>query len=189
MNVWGNMKKSTLGGMLVGAMVVMSSLSMTGCLTDDKKDEPTPTDNSKSLTVEKKDTIWNLQGPNKGAYNLVAGAQVGQSEASANKDLVDMAVLSGGSIAWPKTLTSLNSTTFVTAASGFDFAGATDSTLIKAFMAGGTASPTTKVLADGDVILAKVRGGTTYAAIKVYKVAETSSDNKDYIHFGYRLTP
>lgn len=186
MLVWENVKKVSLGGMFVGAMM-LSSLSLTGCLTDDKTEDP-PADNSKALTAEKKDTIWNLQGPNKGAYNLVTGAQVGQSEASANKDLVDMAVLSGGSIAWPKTLTSLNGTTFVTAPSGFDYAAATDSTVIKAFVAG-TASPTSKVLADGDVILAKVRGGSTYAAIKAYKVAETASDNKDYINFGFRLTP
>lgn len=38
MNVWGNVKKVTLGGMFVGAMMLASSLSITGCLTDDKKD-------------------------------------------------------------------------------------------------------------------------------------------------------
>jgi hypothetical protein len=41
MNVWGNVKKVSLGGMFVGAMMLASSLSITGCLTDDKKDPDT----------------------------------------------------------------------------------------------------------------------------------------------------
>lgn len=184
--VWGKVKKSTLSSMFLGALVA-ASLSMTGCLTDDKKDDK-PADKSEALTTESKDTIWNLQGPNKGAYDLLAGEAVAQSGASSDKDLVDMAMLSGGAIVWPKTLTSLNTTTFVTAPSGFDYANATDSTLIKAFAAG-TAATTTKVLAANDVILAKVRGGPDYAAIKIYAVNETTSDNKDNIVFGYRLTP
>jgi hypothetical protein len=43
MNVWGNVKKVTLGGMFVGAMMFAGSLSITGCLTDDKKDDSTAT--------------------------------------------------------------------------------------------------------------------------------------------------
>jgi hypothetical protein len=43
MNVWGNVKKVTLGGMFVGAMMLASSLSITGCLTDDKKPDTTAT--------------------------------------------------------------------------------------------------------------------------------------------------
>jgi hypothetical protein len=39
------------------------------------------------------------------------------------------------------------------------------------------------------VILAKLRGTARYAAIKVISVTETSADNKDYIYFGFRLTP
>ena len=38
MNVWGKMKTVTLGGMVVGAMMLASTFSVTGCLTDDKKD-------------------------------------------------------------------------------------------------------------------------------------------------------
>ena len=55
MNVWGKMKKVTIGGMFVGAMMLVSSFSVTGCLTDDKKDKDTiPTvkvDSVKSKSV------------------------------------------------------------------------------------------------------------------------------------------
>lgn len=179
MEVRGFMKK------FLGIGLLVLPLTFTGCLTEE--DDPEPTDNSKALTTEKKDTVWNVKGPNKGAYNLVGGAQVAESEANANKDIVDMAVLAGGTVTWPKTLNSLNGTMFVTAASGFNYDAATDSTLIKAYAAG-TAAATTKVLAVNDVILAKLRGGNTYAAIKIYAVTDVA-DNKDYINFGYRLTP
>lgn len=188
MNVLGKMKKVSVGGMFIGAMVLVTSLSFTGCLTKEEEKDPDPVDNSKALTTEKMDTIWNVKGPNKGAYNLVSGVAVSEGDANANKDAVDMGVLAGGVVTWPKTLNSLNGTMFVTAASSFTYATATDSTLIKAYAAG-TAAATTKVLAAGDVILAKLRGGNTYAAIKIIAVTETPSDNKDYIHFGYRLTP
>lgn len=39
MKVLGNVKKNALGGMFVGTLLVMSSLSMTGCLTDDKAND------------------------------------------------------------------------------------------------------------------------------------------------------
>ncbi|MDB5103055.1 MAG: hypothetical protein JWP91_744 [Fibrobacteres bacterium] len=55
MNVWGNVKKISVGGMFIGAMVVVGSLSLTGCLTDDKKDDTTPVAkdsvSTKSVTV------------------------------------------------------------------------------------------------------------------------------------------
>jgi hypothetical protein len=57
MNVWGNIKKISLGGMFVGAMVFVSSFSVTGCLTDDKKDDstkvvtPVVKDSTKTSTV------------------------------------------------------------------------------------------------------------------------------------------
>jgi hypothetical protein len=188
MNVWGKMKKVTLGGMFVGTAMLVGSLTLTGCLTDDKEEDP-PKSNAKALTTEKKDTVWNVQGPNKGAYDLVTGAAVSASTANTTKDIVDLAVVAGGAVTWPKTLGSLNGTMFVAAPSTFVYDSATDSTLIKAYAAGGTPTGTTSVLATGTVILAKLRAGGTYAAIKVIKVEETAADNKDYIYFGYKLTP
>lgn len=187
MNVFGSVKKFSVGGMFIGAMILGGSLTLTGCLTDDKEEEPA-VNTGTALTVEKTDTVWNLQGPNKGAYDLVTGEALSSSVAATNKDLVDMGVVQAAGVVWPKSLTSGNGTLFVKAASGFDYAGAKDSSLVKAYAAG-TAAATTSALADGDVILAKLRGGSRYAAIKILAVVETSGDNRDYIRFGYRLTP
>ncbi|GEM_PF-3485016 len=56
MNVWGTAKKISLGGMVVGGLVIVSSLSFTGCLTDDKKSTdttkvPVVKDSTKTLSV------------------------------------------------------------------------------------------------------------------------------------------
>jgi hypothetical protein len=54
MNVWGNVKKLSLGGLIAGGLIIVSSFSVTGCLTDDKKDEDTtttPTDTTKKDTA------------------------------------------------------------------------------------------------------------------------------------------
>jgi hypothetical protein len=40
MNVMGSIKKFSLGGMFIGALVVGSSLTFTGCLTDDDPEDP-----------------------------------------------------------------------------------------------------------------------------------------------------
>lgn len=42
MNVWGNVKKLSLGGMIASSLIILSSLSMTGCLTDDGGDDNAP---------------------------------------------------------------------------------------------------------------------------------------------------
>src|SRR3954463_3099736 len=93
MNVWGNIKKVVVGGSIAGAMVFMSSLTITGCLTksDDKDTNTTVVDHSVKLTGEKtNDTVWNFEGPYHGAFNLVAGVTVGSSGPAADKDLQDL---------------------------------------------------------------------------------------------------
>jgi hypothetical protein len=194
MNVWGNVKKLSLGGFIAGGLIIMSSFSVTGCLTDDKDDDTTstPVDNSIKLTNEKtNDTIWNIQGKNRGSFDLVTGTLVSQSTSDASKDAVDMSTVGTTGVDFPKTWKSLNGGMFVTAASGFDYANATDSSVIKAYAAGGTPSATTKVLAPNDIIIEKLRGGSRYAVIKITDVVVTTAatDNLDYILFNYKLTP
>lgn len=43
MNVLGSLKKFSVGGMFIGALVAGSSLTFTGCLTDDEEEEPAAT--------------------------------------------------------------------------------------------------------------------------------------------------
>jgi hypothetical protein len=198
MMVWGNMKKILAGGLVAGCMMMVSTTTLTGCLTDDKTDSVKVIDKSIKLTGERmNDTIWNVQGPNKGAFNLVANVNVGSTGAAADKnllDLTDKSVLVGTAIVYPKTLGSANGTTFILPAT-FNYANATDSTVIKAFKAGGTPLTTTPVLSKDKVIIANLKGaGTTYAVILITAVVETEptatgNDNKDYMTFNYKLTP
>ena len=193
MNVWGSSKKILVAGLVALAM------SFTGCLTDDGDGGSTPV--GTKLTNEKtNDTVWNITGPNRGAFDLLLGATVGAAGAENTKDLKDLsnaAVLDAPAhpteVKFPKMWGSGSGTTF-SAASGFDYANATDSSAIKAYNAGAKAT-TTPVLATGNIIIAKVRGGTQYAVIKitgvveVFGVAPVTSDNKDYILFDYKLSP
>ncbi len=192
MMVRGNLKKILAGGLFVGGMLFVSTTTLTGCLTNDTKAADTATvvvDHSVKLTNEKmNDTVWNIMGPNHGAFDMVTGVTVAKATTDASKDAVDMSSLGSTSVTFPKTWTSLNTTMFVTAAAGFDYANASDSTVIKGYKAG-TAAAITKVLAVNDIILAKLRSGNTYAVIKITGVVETSDDNKDYILFNYKLTP
>jgi hypothetical protein len=57
MNVWGNVKKVTLGGMFVGAMMLASSLTVTGCLTDDDKDPDTTGTGTKDTALISKSAV------------------------------------------------------------------------------------------------------------------------------------
>jgi hypothetical protein len=52
MNVMGSVKKFSLGGMFIGAMVVGSSLTFTGCLTDDEPEDEPPAGTDTALVVE-----------------------------------------------------------------------------------------------------------------------------------------
>jgi hypothetical protein len=54
MNVWGTVKKISLGGLVAGACLFVSTFSVTGCLTDSKKDStttPVVTDSLKTKTI------------------------------------------------------------------------------------------------------------------------------------------
>lgn len=182
MNVLRHSKKILSIGLLA------MSVSMTGCLTDDDDDDPA-VNKGTALSVEKSDTVWNLQGPKRGAYNLVAGESVASDGSETVKDVKDMSVVATAGVSFPMTLTSGNGTLFVIAPSTFDYATATDSTLIKAYASVATPAAVTPILKANDVILAKLRNSSRYAAIKIKTVNVTSADNLDFFYFGFRLTP
>ncbi|HKP98422.1 MAG TPA: hypothetical protein VJ385_22015 [Fibrobacteria bacterium] len=57
MIVWGNVKKVSLGGLMAGALILVSSFSVTGCLTDDKKDDDTTKTDTTTVSVLTTKTI------------------------------------------------------------------------------------------------------------------------------------
>jgi hypothetical protein len=93
MNVWGNVKKFSLGGAFVGAMVIASSLSFTGCLTDDKDDK----DTTKAGTAF--GTFKTLNAGGQGhttigsVLELDAGTVLSSSVANNNQDDIDGVLL------------------------------------------------------------------------------------------------
>ncbi len=52
MNVMGKVKKVSLGGLFIGAMMLSSSLTVTGCLTDDDPEDTTDTPAASELKTK-----------------------------------------------------------------------------------------------------------------------------------------
>ncbi len=138
-----------------------------------------------ALGAEKTGTVWNLIGPNQGAFNLVTMAGVSSSGAAADKDLMDVTTTVAPD--FTGVLTSGNGTMFVKTAT-LTYATATVEEVTAAYTAG-TAAASTPALAVGDIIIAKLRAGTQYALISVTAVTKTTADNLDKVDFVYKLTP
>lgn len=125
--------------------------------------------------------IWNFIGPNQGAWDLVANTGKSSGDAAADKDMINSSTVSAG---WVNAWAAGNSTLFVKANS-FDYTAGTLEDAQTAY-AGGTASATVTAPAANDIYIAKLRGGSNYAVIKITSVTETASDNLDKINFSYK---
>ncbi len=125
--------------------------------------------------------IWNIIGPNQGAWDLVTNAGVSFSSADANKDMKNTSTSTTG---WINEWTSMNNTMFVKA-NTYDYANATLEAAVAAYNAGTASAKVTNPVA-GDIYVAKLRGGSTYVVIKVTNVVDTPSDNYDKIEFSYK---
>lgn len=99
MKFWANVKKVTLGGMFIGAMMLASSLTVTGCLTKDDKDTTatnpgTHTDLAAGTTV----TIGAQGHPTYGSViDIDAAKAMTSSEANAAQSDIDLVFLYYGS--------------------------------------------------------------------------------------------
>ena len=184
MNVLGSIKKFSVGGMFIGAMVVASSLTFTGCLTDDKEDEPAPTavDSVKTMSVN-----VGAQGNNTlGSFiDLDTYAVLKQAAAEAASGTVDLifaysgtanssavyspdaakAGISGGAgLDIAKDLTTANKTALRTVDATKFEAVKTVAELTALFDAGIAPSPEGRILvAVGNTIAAKTTGGKIVA--------------------------
>lgn len=137
------------------------------------------------MTDAQTGVINNLIGASQGAWDLVANAGVSSSGDAADKDIANTTTT--GSTA-PETFETeweaLNATMFVMDA-GFDYANATVEAATAAFAAG-TATATVSGVANGDVYVAKLRGGDDYAVIRITNVDVTTDNNDDKIEFEYK---
>lgn len=132
--------------------------------------------------------VWNVRGPELGAFDLVANGPQAAGDPNAGKDIQDSVAnsdVAGSRINWPARWTSRNGTTFKKATTSFDAIN-NEATLEAAWTNGGTETSTLEAIKVGDVYIAKLRGGSTYVAIKIEEVVDTPNDNLDYISFQYK---
>lgn len=142
--------------------------------------EPTPAGTPLAY-VNTSGVVWNFIGPNPGAWDLVANVGKSSGDAAADKDMINTSTVSLG---WVNAWTAGNSTLYVKANS-FDYTAGTLEDAQTAY-AGGTGAATVTAPAVDDIYIAKLRGGTNYAVIKITAVTVTPSDNLDKINFSYK---
>ncbi|HBS85886.1 MAG: hypothetical protein A2W91_08975 [Bacteroidetes bacterium GWF2_38_335] len=126
--------------------------------------------------------VWNLIGPNKGAWDLVANIGRSSTESADDKDMKNTTTTTTG---WSNEWTSMNATTFVKD-NAFNYTSGTQEDAAAAYAAGSSSSTVTNP-AVGDIYIAKLRtAGTSYAVIKITGVTTTTADNLDNIAFSYK---
>ncbi|WP_421752887.1 hypothetical protein [Croceimicrobium sp.] len=126
--------------------------------------------NATPMTNETNGAFFHIAGSLEGAYDLVNGTVVGASQPDASKDMENT---DAAGDAFTGSWMAANSTMFVKDNS-YDYANATVEAATSSFAAG-TASASVSNPAVGDIYIAKLRGGSTYAVIKIVNV--DPSDN------------
>lgn len=122
------------------------------------------------LAIEKTGTFYHIAGSKEGSYDLVADALVAIGGANASKDLQNT---DAAGSPFTGTFNAANSSAFVKA-DGFDYTNATSASAAAAFAAGSVLTTVTNP-AVGDVYIAKLRGGSDYAVVKI--TAKDVNDN------------
>src|SRR3954469_17772977 len=85
------MKKISLGGMVAGALIIASSFSVTGCLTDDKKDEDTTTAGTHTALSTEQTIDVGAQGASGGSViDIDAAKALSSIEANAAQATIDL---------------------------------------------------------------------------------------------------
>ena len=140
-----------------------------------------------SLSDTTSGMIWNINGPNEGAWSLVDDEAVPASADSTNKDLLDE---DNGGPVYPASFGSANGTMFVLASDSVDFYNTTLTEITDEYE-NGTALSSTGTLAADDVVVAyNTRFPQEYIVILVTEVNSTPfppvGDNLDNVKFVYR---
>lgn len=139
-------------------------------------------------TEVKRGALYNVQGRDKGAFDLIEGKGVGQREDNSKKDLLDLTVMGRN---FRMTLGSGNGAMFVMD-NGLDFNSLTFEQANNAFQ-NGTKKSETSILKINDIVLVKLpqfRDQNSVYVLKITNVNQTggssSSTNKGVIEFIYK---
>jgi len=130
--------------------------------------------------------IWNMIGPNAGAWDLVNDTEMWSANADMAKDMANTTTLADTvnefifSAGWE----ARSSSRFVAVTSDF-YNNTTTLNEIEDTYAAGTSNSLVSDVVVGDAFIALLRD-SSYALVKIETVELTTSDNLDYISFDYR---
>ncbi len=128
--------------------------------------------------------VWNFQGPNAGAFDLLDGTARVKGDPAAEKDLQDSCTLAEVA-QWPGRWTSKNGTMFKKV-TGYTYADVTNTGQLDAvWNASGNAVKSMTVVA-GDLYIASVTRTSAKVLISVDAVTKTAGDNLDYVQFKFK---
>lgn len=133
--------------------------------------------------------VWNFQGPNAGAYDLVLGSNLLSADDNADKDIQD-SCRAEEVTNWPARWTSRNGTRFKKMTT-YNWSNVTNTAQLDAAWndVSGNGNAVINV-AKGDVYVAKLRGqADAYVLIEITDVVSTSTNNQDYVQFRYKKKP
>jgi hypothetical protein len=145
-----------------------------------------------ALATEKTGVIYHIQASSgNGAWDLVADVKKMSGDAATSKDMIQASNNVSGS-AWVAgwNVGAGCGTTYVKASASFDYTTATVESTTAAYT-GGTSTASVTGVANGDIYIAKLRGGSDYAVIKITTVdpndaSQTAGSNKGSITFSYK---
>lgn len=128
--------------------------------------------------------VWNFHGPNAGAFDLLLGSSRVKNDDDADKDIHDST--GTAEIAnWPGRWTSKNGTTFKKI-TNYAFADITNTGQLDAAWTAAANEVKFMTLANGDLYIAKLRGGNAKILIEVVSVTKTAGDNLDNVQFNFK---
>jgi hypothetical protein len=137
---------------------------------------------SDSLSIIEDEQVFNIIGPNHGAYDLVASATRGVGDPAAQKDIVDQTTTSTFSREWG----TLNGSEFIRLNSGALQQFVLEDDIITRWNANsGSATSTLSNLDEGDLILCKSGQAGQYYVIALHTIMD-GAGNDDYYQFDYK---
>jgi len=171
-----------------GTMVITFQVTDKDNNVESKSLTITVSEAGQNLTLFDKDVtdktlkVWNADGPNAGAFDLVVGVQRLKDDDDAQKDIKDLG-LTGSSLSWSPSWTTGNGTKFKKLNDWNNIK--TDIALKEAYDAAGGETDQIENIAEGDIYGLKLRGGDTYALVLITKISDVTN-NEDYIEFQFK---
>lgn len=128
--------------------------------------------------------LWNYQGPNPEAFNLLDGVPLQRNDPSAEKDLQDSCVLAEVST-WPGRVTSKNGTLFKKVTS-YTYDNVVNTGQLDAAWNASGSETKVFVAVKGDLYIAKISRTNAKVLVYITDVIKTAGDNLDYVQFKFK---